>query len=126
MKKILLIAFLTIGLSNIAWGGFFDSTCDAVEDKTAQYDNLSKDLKVIMEKLNKNFSMDLIGEGMKNEAQVNTLSVQLLKECKEQNYKCSVCKRWKEFEELEDKKVKDKERKNRERDDYFLKRLSGN
>jgi hypothetical protein len=112
MKKILLITFLIIGISNIAWASFFDSTCDAVE---AKHKEISKDKKrydVLVEQMEKDHSkVELYSdETWELDKGLFRNNEQLEKLCKEVQFQCKEeCAEFKERHEESERRKKSNE-----------------
>jgi hypothetical protein len=101
MKKILLIAFLTIGLGNIAWGGFFDSTCDAVEERDNNITKINKELKNLHDEAREDQSKIKVNASKSWELQkkLSVMNGEQKKECKDLSHKCKGCENWKKLDE---------------------------
>jgi hypothetical protein len=111
-KKLLLVVLLSMGLANISQAGFFDNTCDSVEEKANKLEVNSKQINRMREEAKNDRSKE--NEHMvkirKTEYEIYQINAAMQKECKEQQYHCKVCSKWKELEELRNQEDRDRKK----------------
>ena len=116
MKKLLLVMLLGLGLANVSQAGFFDNTCNSVEEKTDKLEVNFKQINRMREEAKNDRSKENEYQFklMKAEFEVRVINDELQQECKKQNYHCKVCSKWKEIAELEEQQRKAREKANKE------------